>query len=86
MKYQAINDKVIGKLYTRKQTAGGIFVAAPVEHPVIELEVCSTTELTKELQDKTVCIERRHVQELGEEEEVKYGAFKYSDILAVKHD
>lgn len=84
--YEAINDKVIGKLYTRKQTAGGIYVAAPAEKPVTELEVCSTTELTKELQGKTVLVERRHVQELGDEEEVKYGAFKYSDILAVKYE
>lgn len=84
--YEAINDKVIGKLHTRKKTAGGIYIAAPAENPVTELEVCSTTELTKELQGKTIFIERRHVQELGEEEEVKYGAFKYTDILAVKHD
>lgn len=84
--FQAINNRVIGRLKTRKETTSGIILAAPVEGSIVELEVIATTELTKSLQDKTVYIERRHVAELKEENEYKYGSFKYEDIAAIKHD
>lgn len=84
MKYQAINNYIIVKKETRSVTAGGIHIAAAVESAVTDFDVIGTTDLTKVLQDKTIYCARSHVQELGTEGDVKYGAVKAENVIAVK--
>lgn len=83
--YKAINDNVIVvRDYREKKTESGIFLSESSEGQVFELKVVATTELTKELQDKTVFAPRHKVSQLNESEGVVYGSVCYKDILAVE--
>jgi len=83
--YKAINDNVIvARDYRDKKTDSGIFLTDTSEGQVFELKVVATTDVTKELQDKTVFAPRHKVAQLNQSEEVVYGSVSYKDILAVK--
>lgn len=84
MKYQAIKNRLVVKQPNTVTSTSGIIVASPIEHAVINVEVVETTELTKLLQGKIVCVERRHCVELSDDGEFKYASIKAEDILAVK--
>lgn len=84
MKYEAINNYIIVKKETRSVTAGGIHLAAAVETAVTDFDVVATTEITKTLQGKTIYCARSHVMELGTEADVKYGAVKLDNVIAIK--
>lgn len=84
MKYEAINNRLVVKQENRTTTASGILYAKAVEHPVVDVEVIATTELTAPLQGKTVSVERRHCLELDDDGDFKYASIRAEDILAVK--
>lgn len=83
--FKAINDNVIVvRDYREKKTDTGIYLSETSEGQVFELEVVATTDLTKDLQDKTVYALRHKVAQLNESEGVVYGSVSYKDVLAVK--
>ena len=85
--YRAINKHgVVKRDYTGEEVhASGLIINKNTLAQVLDFEVVATTEQTKELQGKTVMVERSRVKQMNEGE-IVYGAVSYDDILAVKED
>ena len=84
--YKAINDQVIVKKDYTEKNINGIIVPTTgqnTEKQILEFEVVATTELTQELQGKTICAARHKIGQLTDGELV-YGSLSYKDILAIK--
>lgn len=84
--YRAINDKVVVKALTASDSI-----------QTIPLEVIATTELTEDLQGKTIFVSRHKIMQFDSEDEdtetksgiilakgMKYGVVRLDDILAIK--
>ena len=83
--YRAINDYVIVKRsYEEKKTESGIILKNSSEDQMMEFDVVATNELTEALAGKTVVAPRYKVFQLNPDSEVKYGAIKVEEILAIK--
>lgn len=85
--FRAINDWVIVKRdLADKKTESGIILTPTDEVQVLELEVHDTTPDKAELMGKIVMVERSRVRQLNPNSDVKFGAVKLEDILAIKHN
>lgn len=80
--YKAINEYIICQIPERK-TESGIILAKQDQGQTFELLVVGTTDLTKELKDKYIYVEHRHVK-ARLLPDTHHTVIKLEEVIAVK--